>query len=224
MNTTELKALAEAVKGWKLRDVLQTPDDKDEGIAFVGHQSDVGIFDDIVHIDTGNYMQPHMAIVIATYYAAANPDAMLALIADLESAQDERRALLATEQNLREELDVSKELLRLADIMRDCGRLVSKSGSAEIILRTAASLLSSAPPVARPERVTKEMWRAVAESQAELLRMKNGQNKPEQAQPAERKPLSEEQIREAVTAAGMMFTHPDLNIARAIERAHGIGD
>ena len=47
---------------------------------------------------------------------------------------------------------------------------------------------------------------------------------PEQAQPAERKPLAEEQIREAVTAAGMMFTHPDLNIARAIERAHGIGD
>lgn len=44
------------------------------------------------------------------------------------------------------------------------------------------------------------------------------------AQPAERKPLTEEQIREAVTAAGMMFTHPDLNIARAIERAHGIGD
>ena len=47
---------------------------------------------------------------------------------------------------------------------------------------------------------------------------------PPVAQPAERKPLSEEQIREAVTAAGMMFTHPDLNIARAIERAHGIGD
>ena len=105
MNTTELKALAEAVKGWKLRDVLQTPDDKDEGIAFVGHQSDVGIFDDIVHIDTGNYMQPHMAIVIATYYAAANPDAMLALIADLESAQDERRALLVNEQNLREKAE-----------------------------------------------------------------------------------------------------------------------
>lgn len=110
MNTTELKALAEAVKGWKLRDVLQTPDDKDEGIAFVGHQSDVGIFDDIVHIDTGNYMQPHMAIVIATYYAAANPDAMLALIADLESAQDERRALLATEQNLRERVKALEEV------------------------------------------------------------------------------------------------------------------
>jgi hypothetical protein len=42
---------------------------------------------------------------------------------------------------------------------------------------------------AKQERVTKEMWRAVAESQAELLRMQNGQAKPEQAQPAERKPL-----------------------------------
>ena len=120
MNTTELKALAEAVKGWKLRDVLQTPDDKDEGIAFVGHQSDVGIFDDIVHIDTGNYMQPHMAIVIATYYAAANPDAMLALIADLESAQDERRALLATEQNLRERVKALEEgLVKCVETLTD---------------------------------------------------------------------------------------------------------
>ena len=123
MNTTELKALAEAVKGWKLRDVLQTPDDKDEGIAFVGHQSDVGIFDDIVHIDTGNYMQPHMAIVIATYYAAANPAAILSLIADLESAQDERRALLATEQNLRERVKAMEEAL--TDCLEDSREAVT---------------------------------------------------------------------------------------------------
>ena len=99
-----------------------------------------------------------------------------------------------------------------ATAYRYCHRCGYKS---ETVVITKAA----APPVAQPERVTKEMWRAVAESQAELLRMQNGQ-----AQPAERKPLSEEQIREAVTAAGMMFTHPDLNIARAIERAHGIGD
>lgn len=81
MNTAELKKLAEAVKGWKLRDVRQTAGDREEGVAFVGHQSDVGIFSDIAHIDTGNYMQPQAAIQIANYYAAANPAAILKLLA-----------------------------------------------------------------------------------------------------------------------------------------------
>lgn len=35
--------------------------------------------------------------------------------------------------------------------------------------------------------------------------------------------LTEDQIRSAVRDAGMMFTHPDLKVARAIEAAHGIG-
>ena len=81
MNTDELKKLAEAVKGWKLRDVNQTAGDREEGVAFVGHQSDVGIFDDIAHIDTGNYMQPQAAVQIANYYAACNPAAILKLLA-----------------------------------------------------------------------------------------------------------------------------------------------
>lgn len=39
---------------------------------------------------------------------------VLALIADLESAQDERRALLATEQNLRERVEALGEFSKLA--------------------------------------------------------------------------------------------------------------
>ena len=81
MKTTELKKLAEAVKGWKLRDVNQTAGDREEGVAFVGHQSDVGIFDYIARIDTCNYMQPQAAIQIANYYAACNPAAILKLLA-----------------------------------------------------------------------------------------------------------------------------------------------
>jgi hypothetical protein len=39
----------------------------------------------------------------------------------------------------------------------------------------------------------------------------------------ERVPLTEEQIRQAVRGAGLMFTGPDIKVARAIEAAHGIG-
>lgn len=39
---------------------------------------------------------------------------------------------------------------------------------------------------------------------------------------AKPQPLSEEKIREAVNSAGMMFTVPDIKVARAVEAAHGI--
>jgi hypothetical protein len=38
----------------------------------------------------------------------------------------------------------------------------------------------------------------------------------------EREPLTEEEIREVVTAEGLQFTAPDIRVARAVERAHGI--
>jgi len=41
---------------------------------------------------------------------------------------------------------------------------------------------------------------------------------------AQRKPLTDEQIRKAVNGAGIMFTAPDIKVARAIEAAHGIKD
>lgn len=42
---------------------------------------------------------------------------------------------------------LSIELIRLADIIRDCGRLVSKSGNAERIMRDAARVLATPEPV-----------------------------------------------------------------------------
>ncbi|QPS81639.1 MULTISPECIES: hypothetical protein [Delftia] len=44
----------------------------------------------------------------------------------------------------------AKELVRLADIMRDCGRLVSTSGNVERILRAAANDLAAAISAAKP--------------------------------------------------------------------------
>lgn len=40
---------------------------------------------------------------------------------------------------------------------------------------------------------------------------------------SEPQPLTVERIREVVQAAGLMFTAPDVQVARAIEMAHGIG-
>lgn len=44
------------------------------------------------------------------------------------------------------EVVVAKRLVELADIMRDCGRLVSKSGAAEACLREAARMLATTKP------------------------------------------------------------------------------
>ncbi len=41
-------------------------------------------------------------------------------------------------------------------------------------------------------------------------------------QPAQRKPLTDEQIKEAVRGAGLSFTAPDFKVARAVEAAHNI--
>lgn len=109
MNTTELKALAEKAAGWKLDATMQTDDDRDEGIAFVGAINDEGIFSDVARIDTGLYYQPDKAIEVAKFIAAANPAAILELIAAHEDAQGEIRALRATEQNLRERVKALEE-------------------------------------------------------------------------------------------------------------------
>ena len=108
MNTTELKALAEkATPGpWiaagpsfgaehavYYEDVV-VDREGDEDDTFQVCQSPTGLEE-----QSSNDME---------FIGAANPAAILTLIADLESAQDERRALLATEQNLREELAALK--------------------------------------------------------------------------------------------------------------------
>lgn len=93
MNTTELKAFAEKAAGWKLDATMQTDDDRDEGIAFVGSINDEGIFSDVARIDTGLYYQPDKAIEVAKFIAAANPAAILELISAHEDAQEEIREL-----------------------------------------------------------------------------------------------------------------------------------
>jgi hypothetical protein len=81
MNTAELKKLAEAVMAWGLCDVQQGPDDAEAGIAMVGIKYDDGEFAEVFVIDAGFYYAEQEAIKIARYYAAANPAAILELLA-----------------------------------------------------------------------------------------------------------------------------------------------
>lgn len=55
---------------------------------------------------------------------------------------------------------LAKELVRLADILRDCNRLVSPGGTAEAVMRDAAAALASrsAPQQPANEREAFEAW------------------------------------------------------------------
>lgn len=67
-----------------------------------------------------------------------------------DQMRDYARAALAQRQQVpaapqaAEPQKLAKELVRLADILRDCGRLISTSGDAERIMREAAAALTAA--------------------------------------------------------------------------------
>ena len=106
MKTTELKALAEkATPGpWETRTTTHEP----AGFVQGPPVDDMPYRAEILGDDYTGFGDDEQKARDVAYVAAANPAAILTLIADLESAQDERRALLATEQNLREELAALK--------------------------------------------------------------------------------------------------------------------
>lgn len=92
----ELKKLAEGMKGWDKMDACWPCDEN-------GPDWKVGRLDEddnrwpLLTIDTAEYDQEQDAPKIARYYAAANPSAVLALIADREALDEwmdlaERRA------------------------------------------------------------------------------------------------------------------------------------
>lgn len=57
-------------------------------------------------------------------------------------AEARKEGLLAAQAQEPDRQQLCKELTRLADILRDCGRLVSPKGSAESVLRYAASVIT----------------------------------------------------------------------------------
>ncbi len=95
--TEQLKALAEAAKNWHVNHAMP---ENDDGIVEVGHMLD-GEFYPIVTVDCVQYDQSSQPL--AKYIAAANPERILALIAENERADKLlQQALEALEYRLQQ--------------------------------------------------------------------------------------------------------------------------
>lgn len=77
--TEQLKALAEAAKGWTLNFVMNMTDEEP---CEVGWKDEDGCFYPLITVDCENYFEPSGPL--ANYIAAANPERILALIAENE--------------------------------------------------------------------------------------------------------------------------------------------
>jgi hypothetical protein len=79
----QLKTLAESCKGWDNLDKCSKSEGSDEDWS-VGACDEDGNFFPVMTIDTDQYDQSGDSVKLAQYYAAANPSAVLELIAEIE--------------------------------------------------------------------------------------------------------------------------------------------
>lgn len=85
MELQKLKALAEEVKQWSNCNDAWLDSSEDEPAAMVGHIDDDGNTYPVATIDCDQYYEAHDSIKLARFYAAANPETVLRLIAMIEA-------------------------------------------------------------------------------------------------------------------------------------------
>ena len=85
MELQKLKVLAEEVKGWSNCNQAWLDHSEDEPAAVVGHIDDDGVTYPVATIDCDQYYAAHDSLKLARFYAAANPEMVLRLIAMIES-------------------------------------------------------------------------------------------------------------------------------------------
>lgn len=85
MELEKLKALAEEAKGWSNCNQAWLDHSEDEPAAVVGHINEDGETYPVTTVDCDQYYQASESIKLARFYAAANPEAVLQLIAMIES-------------------------------------------------------------------------------------------------------------------------------------------
>ena len=85
MELKELKALAEAVKDWSNCNQAWLDNSEDEPAAMVGHISEDGETYPVAVIDCEQYWPAANSLKLAKFYAAANPEMILRLIAMVET-------------------------------------------------------------------------------------------------------------------------------------------
>jgi hypothetical protein len=83
----ELKKLAEAVKGWSNCNQAWLETSEDEVAAVVGHISEDGEKYPVTVVDCDQYYAGADSIKLAKFYAAASPDVVLGLLAEIEHLQ-----------------------------------------------------------------------------------------------------------------------------------------
>ena len=110
----QLKALAESAKGWNLNFVMNMTDEEP---CEVGWKDEDGCFYPLITVDCENYFQPSGPL--ADYIAAANPERILALIAENErirkandSLKTEVSDVYASNTGYRLELERVRGLIR----------------------------------------------------------------------------------------------------------------
>lgn len=84
-----LKELAEAVQGWGNCTEAWLDTSEDDAAAVVGHIDDDGNTYPVTVIDCEQYFAGHDSLKLARFYAAANPHAVLTLLAEIESMRQQ---------------------------------------------------------------------------------------------------------------------------------------
>ena len=93
-NYQELKRLAEAAKDWGNCNQAWTNTAEDEAAAVVGHISEDGEKYPVVVVDCDQYYAGGDSIKLAKFYAAANGNVVLSMIAEIDALRTQNQALL----------------------------------------------------------------------------------------------------------------------------------
>jgi len=144
----ELKALAEGAKGWSNCNQAWLDTSEDTACATVGHITEDGETYPLAVIDCEQYYSGD-SLLVAKYYAAANPASVLALLADLE----EEKTRTSHYKDVAEQINSELELVRAEkEIVR--GFVTERDG---IIAKMQAELERL-----RELAATAEKWRGIA--------------------------------------------------------------
>lgn len=151
---THIKELAEAVQGWGNCTEAWLDTSEDDSAAVVGHIDEDGNAYPVAVVDCAQYYAEHDSMKLARFYAAANPTAVLELLAE----SDQLRQQLAEAQadaieqarivgmggereiDLRQKLDIVSALLREA-----AGRMSYGHWSTEFRARVESALKTNGP-------------------------------------------------------------------------------
>lgn len=105
---TDLKELAEAVQGWGNCTKAWLDTSEDDSAAVVGHIDEDGNAYPVSVVDCEQYFAGHDSMKLARFYAAANPTAVLELLAESDQL---RQQLAELADKVREECaQVCKDL------------------------------------------------------------------------------------------------------------------